>query len=81
MTKTTYITKLNEIKGIKVNCKNCGANWFIPSAANNLPEECIFCKVEIPGKEIWKLTNKINELTTLSKNGEFEIVFETEVEQ
>lgn len=79
MTKNIFITNLNEIKGIKVICKECGANWFTPSMSNNIPEECISCKVKIPGKEIWKLANKINELVTLSKNGNFEIVFETEL--
>ena len=81
MTKTTYITKLEEIKGLKVVCRNCGANWFTPSKANNIPEECISCKVKIPGKEIWKLANKINELVVLSKNGNFGIVFETDFEK
>jgi len=46
MTKTTYITKLEEIKGLKIVCK-CGATWFVPIGKGLPPKKCFSCETQI----------------------------------
>ena len=81
MTRSVYVTRLDEIKRIKVICKKCQTDWSVPLPAEVRLGKCIVCGAAIPDKEIWNLGLKITELLTLSKHGNFEIVIETEIEK
>jgi len=80
MTKSILVTNLNEIKSLKVCCKNCKASWSIPFTSGPLEEEkCISCGEDVPYKNIYTLGQKINELKKHCKSCDFEIFIETEL--
>lgn len=84
MTKTTYITKLEEIKGIKVICKNCKSNWFVPFNKEMLEDvkgRCVSCGKEYSGNKLFKIGLRINELLVDSQSAKFDFVIETDFEK
>ena len=81
MTKTTYITKLEEIKGLKIVCKKCGANWFIPIGKGLPPKKCFSCETQIDGSRILATSEKIRELVAVSNKADFEVLIETDFEK
>ncbi|MCK4604959.1 MAG: hypothetical protein KAU41_09775 [Deltaproteobacteria bacterium] len=81
MTKNIFITDLDEIKGIKVQCEKCNSSWYIP--INNVlpPDKCIGCGEAIPGSKIAATMEKIKELQILSSSSKFKITIETDFEK
>lgn len=81
MTKTTCITKLEEIKGLKFQCEKCGSSWYIP--INNVlpPDKCIGCGKTIPGSKIAATMEKIKELQILSSSSKLKVLIETDFEK
>jgi len=59
MAKTTYITKLEEIKGLKIVCKKCGANWFVLMEEGLPPNQCFSCKTPVDGSRILAASQKM----------------------
>ena len=78
MTKTTYITKLEEINGLKIVCKKCGANWFVPIGEGLPPDQCFSCKAQVDGSRILAASQKIRELAAVSSKADFEVLIETD---
>ena len=81
MTKTTYITKLEEIKGLKFQCEKCGSSWSIPM--NNVlpPDKCIGCGEAVPGSRIAATMEKIKELQILTRTSALKVLIETDFEK
>ena len=81
MTKTIYITKLEEIKGLKFQCEKCSSSWYIP--INNVlpPDKCIGCGESVPGSKIAATMKKIKELQILSRSSKFKVLIETDFEE
>lgn len=80
MTKTIYITKLEEIKGLKIVCK-CGATWFVPIGKGLPPKKCFSCETQIDGSRILATSEKIRELSAISAEADFKVLIETEFEK
>lgn len=79
MTKTIYTINLNEINGLKIVCKKCGANWFVPIGQGLPPKQCFSCQTQIDGSRILATSEKIREVVEVSKKSEFEVLIEIEV--
>ena len=78
MTKTVLVTNLNEINGLKIVCKKCGANWFLPFASKDIPRKCISCDNEMPMNTIVSLMDKLQEINTIGEKQGFNILIEIE---
>ena len=81
MTKTTYVTKLEEIKGLKFQCEKCGSSWHIPMRNVLPPDKCIGCGEPIPGSKIAATMEKIKDLQILSSSSKFKVLIETDFEE
>ena len=81
MTRTTYITKLEEIKGLKFCCEKCGSNWYVPMKGILPPDRCIGCGEPIPGSKIAAVMEKINDLQILSNSSKFKVLIETDFDK
>ena len=84
MTKKILITKLTEIKGLKITCKACGASWSFP-LGKQLPTtmECFACKPGIEQMDRCILEGAfkaLQKLKELSEGNNLEVSIETELE-
>lgn len=75
MTKTIFVTNLNEIKVIKISCKHCGYAMHLPL---KIPDEivvhkCPSCHEDLPisHKEIGSFLRSLRSLLDVMKNNNF----------
>jgi len=78
MIKTILVTDLSEIKGIKIICSECGANFTAPINSGRLPDKCIMCKNIFESSYLSDVLLAIQKLSLFCKNSNFEAVIETE---
>lgn len=86
MTKTIFVTDLNEIKLVKISCKNCGYAMHLPL---KIPEElnvfsCPSCNKSLPisHDEVRLFLGSLRSLRDIMKNSNFSnILIEIETEE
>ena len=62
MTKKIFSANLNEIKGLRISCRECKNYWFASFSNGKTHEQCAGCGKKIPWRQIWKAVSRINEL-------------------
>jgi hypothetical protein len=78
MTKTIFVTNLQEVKGIKIVCNKCGADFTAPINSGKLPDTCIMCRNVFESSYLSETLLAIQKLSLYCKNSNFEAVIETE---
>ncbi len=80
MTKTIFVTDLMEVKELKIVCGKCGAYWSLPVGKENPPEQCPYCRTDVPSGEILNVAQALSRLQSAAKapSYNFGAFFETE---
>ena len=81
MTKTIFVTNLNEVQGIKIVCKKCNSFFMAPIKGRGKPPNmCVMCKKDLNGDYISSVLETIRTLVSYCEREGFEAVIETEEE-
>lgn len=81
MAKFIYLINLDEIKALRITCGKCYSYWSVPIEPignDPSPTRCIYCKAEMPQRDITGLTQKLNHIRTFLKSWEVSIELEIE---
>lgn len=85
MTKTVFVTNINEIKHLKVTCKSCGYAMQLPinSPFSGNVQVCPTCNAKYSLEDIKKFVNSIKALReTLRANENYSnLIIEIETEE